>query len=393
MAVQAKLQPVFDASPLWLGFKSLKPETVGEVLLEASKIVGHKDRPNETLDFLRNRLADCLPVRNRFDDVTVPPEDQWLVRDWLPFQTGMLCGSGGLGKSRLALMLSCSVASGQPDWLPANDGDSAVMEAIDLPGPSAAVYASWEDSFSRIAKRRYWMGRKGDYSAAEAGKLKDRLHVLDVRKYGPAWGPHDGEHIQTRGGLLPVGQAIRSYCESIKARLLILDSAAACFGSEENSRSLVRPFLASWDEWAETRGCCVLVIGHPPKNGETPYSGSTDWLNGSRYMLELASKPSGFVQDSSGALIPKQVAMDEKIKGAKPAGAMKLSLYKANHSVPGVGCWLRWNPDGGGVWQQCGARESALDRLSRENGKPSKPSEAGNPPGRPERYEYGVDDV
>ena len=43
--------------------------------------------------------------------------------------------------------------------------------------------------------------------------------------------------------------------------------------------------MASWDAWARTANCAVLLIAHPAKaaSGEAAdYSGSTDWRNAAR---------------------------------------------------------------------------------------------------------------
>ena len=53
---------------------------------------------------------------------------------------------------------------------------------------------------------------------------------------------------------------MRATCEILNARLLVVDSLAGAYGSDENTRALVRLFCAGWDRWATDARCAVMLI-------------------------------------------------------------------------------------------------------------------------------------
>ena len=105
-------------------------------------------------------------------------------------------------------------------------------------------------------------------------------------------------------------------------RLLVIDSAAAAFGGNENSRSEVRAFVSALDAWACSARCAVLLISHPSKatEGEAAiYSGSTDWRNSVRALWELRAVP---------------IPWDSK------RSAVRLRNEKASYGLAGAALWL-----------------------------------------------------
>ena len=61
-------------------------------------------------------------------------------------------------------------------------------------------------------------------------------------------------HVQTVAELTAAGRRLRRLCERVGARLLVVDPLAAAYGSDENTRGLVRQYMASWDAWDVTGG-------------------------------------------------------------------------------------------------------------------------------------------
>ena len=206
---------------------------------------------------------------------TTPPEREWLIPAWLPRgRVGLLAGTGGTGKSRLALQLAAAIAAGASDWLPGSHGD----HKLSVHAPSHAVIASWEDEADEIGRRLHGID--------QADAIGDRLHALGPT--GSLWepDPKGTRQTSTTGVLSQTGQALRRYCELVQARLLVIDPLAAAYGLNENDRALVRQFMADWDAWAQAARCTVMIVSHPPKN-ESKYSGSTDWHAASRWFWTL----------------------------------------------------------------------------------------------------------
>ena len=134
--------------------------------------------------------------------------------------------------------------------------------------------------------------------------LGDRFHAIDLVGCGPLW-IDNGDR---RPALTRIGADLRAHCESVDARLLVLDPLASAYGGNENDRGAVRSFLGSWDAWARQTDCTILIVAHPPKgNGgdDGRYSGSTDWRNAVRSFLHL-DRPDG--EPNAATLIADKVS-------------------------------------------------------------------------------------
>ena len=73
--------------------------------------------------------------------------------------------------------------------------------------------------------------------------LAGRLRFVDLRGSGPLWAPETGpgrsSHIATRSQLTTAGHQLRATVEAMDARLVIIDSLAGAYASDENIRALV----------------------------------------------------------------------------------------------------------------------------------------------------------
>ena len=226
---------------------------------------------------------------------------KWIIEGWLPVgRLGSFTGRGARGKSRLALQLAARIAARVegPFIEPPRDAtpEDKRMVKRSLPpvnkehcGP--VVYASWEDEMNEIGRRLKAMSVK---DGLFLGDVLEDLHFIDLREHGPLWAPEGGGHTDTRSVLQETGKRLRATAKDLGAHLLIVDSVAAAFMSNENNRGLVRAFCADWDAWASANDCAVMLIAHPSKakgKGEdTGYSGSTDWHNAPRWRWELDHK-------------------------------------------------------------------------------------------------------
>ncbi len=239
------------------------PEEV-QKLKAAMTVERHDEPPQVLLD---------LAVTDDWS-IPPPPPREWIAPGWVPAdRVTLLTGGGGLGKSRLAVMLAIARASGARRWFAHDSGP-------ELDGASShVVFASWEDEVEEAQRRFFDWPAIAGLSAPEAlqDRLEDRLAYIDMAAAGPVW---------LDGGLTPVGQAVRAEAKARAAGLMILDPLAAAYGDNENDRPAVRAFMANWGAWAAECHCAIVIVGHPPKNAAA-YSGSTDWRNAARAMLVL----------------------------------------------------------------------------------------------------------
>ena len=244
------------------------------------------------------------------------PKRKWLIEGWLPVgRLGMLSGRGGRGKSRLVLQLAARMASTPPSLGHVLlNGD--LVEGVSEDGPTnprpfslaatehcgPVVFASWEDEVDEVGRR---LAAMEEDRLVDAGGLKGRLLYLDLRGRGPVWAPGAEKHVSTVARLTTVGERVRATAENLGARLLVLDSLAGAYASDENVRPLVRAFCADWDAWGTEHGCAVMLVAHPPKrpprsSGSTidddtddDFAGSTDWHNAVRWRWSLGSADTG----------------------------------------------------------------------------------------------------
>ena len=224
------------------------------------------------------KLVEPALVHSEWAD-TVPPR-RWLMRGVIPDnRLGMLTGEGGTGKSRLAVQLAACIASGDDQWLPGC--------GIDLNGkPRPVVYLTYEDEQDEI-NRRLIDVLDGESPAQALGR-RFKFVWGSQPSVGALWRPstEGSQHTSTMGepsdGLL----WLQKYCEELKPALLVIDTVAAAFLSNENDRGLVTQFANYLDDWAIRTGTAVMLVGHPPKSG-AKYSGSTGWRASVRWFLNI----------------------------------------------------------------------------------------------------------
>ena len=215
----------------------------------------------------------------RSDWDTDPPPRNWLIPDLLPEgRVGLLCGEGGLGKSRLALQLASCYASGDEDWLP---GCGTKLTG----GQRHVVYLSYEDEHDEMNRRLVSiMGRE------RIRELGSRLVAIQGNgsDLGALWQPASAgsRHTSTLGEPSKAMRRLQNQCEASHTGLLIIDTVASAFLSNENDRGLVTQFINYMDAWAIDTTTTVLILGHPPKSGGR-YSGNSGWRGSARFLLSL----------------------------------------------------------------------------------------------------------
>jgi RecA-family ATPase len=198
------------------------------------------------------------------------PVREWIVPEWIPcgVVTG-LYGDGGLGKSLLAQQLQTAIALGSA-WL------ALPVET----GATLGVYC--EDSHDELWRRQT------DINAE---------YEIDFELAGVHWLPRLGEDnllmtfARGVGELTPFHSRVLDAALDLKARLVIVDTAADTFGGNENDRSQVRQFVSrALGSIAQKINGAVLLCAHPSRSGLSSGEGdggSTGWSNAFRSRLYL----------------------------------------------------------------------------------------------------------
>ena len=291
----------------------------------------------EDLAAFKAANANAPAVRT---DWTAPaPAREWLIPEWLPAsRVCLLSGPGAVGKSRLALQLAVAIACGDPVWL--KRGPRLTLPNVAVARPhhdprikkgdqgAVAVIASWEDEPDELARRMAGYVPVPDPD--------DRLVALDLSGGGPLWA---SKSPGAPAAWTDSGKWVMNYTGGRDARLLVIDSAAAAFGGNENSRSEVRAFVSALDAWACSARCAVLLISHPSKASEGEaaiYSGSTDWRNSVRALWELRAVP---------------------ISWNSKRSAVRLRNEKASYGLDGAVLWLGGYPQ----WLGMSPTDAATD--------------------------------
>jgi RecA-family ATPase len=252
----------------------------------------------------------------------IPPRE-WLVEDLVPMrQVTLFSGDGGTGKSLLALQLAVAVAGGQPWlWRGARKG--------------SAIFISAEDDEDELHRRAADVLRAGQLGFAD-------MKGLTVRSLA-------GED-----ALLAVESEMRlmksALFDELQQRaadqgpeLVVIDTAADVFPSNENDRRAVRQFIGILRGLAIRQRCAVVLLSHPSLTGlasGSGTSGSTAWNNSVRSRLYLNR-----ITDNGYEADP-----DKRI----------LTVMKSNYARRGNEIGLTWRD--GAFWPD--ASQGRLDRAA-----------------------------
>ena len=289
-----------------------------------------------------------------------PPPQPWAIPDWLPSgAVTLLSGPPGVGKSRLTLQLAAGVAGGAEGggWI---EGTALSLDhRLATEGKTPVVFASWEDRpavvFRTLASlsgsARPWV--RPDIPLLLPGN--DKVNGIAAR--GPLY---EARSRYQPGNITDLTWQLQEYATEQGAALVVLDSLAAVYASNENDRAEVRSFLSCWDAWAYQQDCAVLVLSHPPKSA-ADYSGSTDWLAGARSMWTLTKEPRG--------KLPKRGEEDNRPMG------WKLACPKSNYAEEGPPEALRLEWDGP-AFRVAGPWSNRLEDVAQDMGPDNGEGEA-----------------
>lgn len=196
---------------------------------------------------------------------------EWLVHDLIPQKTVTLFGGdGGTGKSLLALQLAVAVAS-KGGWL---------GKGVET-GP--VIYMSAEDDNDELHRRL------ADILRAE-NRDWDDIESLTVRSLAgeDALLAIEGQVSLIKSELF---NELEHRAEGAAPALIVVDTLADVYPSNENDRAKVRQFIGLLRGLALRQNCAVMLLGHPSLTGMasgTGSSGSTAWNNSVRSRLYLS---------------------------------------------------------------------------------------------------------
>lgn len=200
----------------------------------------------------------------------VPPR-KWLVPDLIPQNTVTLFGGdGGTGKSLLALQLAAGVAAGS-GWL---------KKDVEQGG---AIFISAEDDEDELHRRL------ADVVRAE-GKTFADLQRLTLRSLA---GEDALLAVETNLSLVKstLYEELDARADKEKPSLIVIDTLADVYPSNENDRMRVRQFVGFLRNLALRHKCAVVLLAHPSLSGlnsGSGMSGSTAWNNSVRSRLYLS---------------------------------------------------------------------------------------------------------
>jgi RecA-family ATPase len=195
-------------------------------------------------------------------DAPVPPR-QWVVLNRIPAQNvTLLTGTGGIGKSIIAMQLTVAVVVGR-DWLGT------------MPEPGPVMYLSAEDDEDEMHRRFAAIARHYDISFRQL--LDGGLHLIDKA------GKHAALVCPGRHGILqgtPLLDQIHDDARRIKPRLIILDSRNQIFAGNINDPVQANDLITGLRGLARGAGTSILLISHPSvagMNTGSGLSGSMGW--------------------------------------------------------------------------------------------------------------------
>ena len=251
--------------------------SVSRYASEEAKAIAKKSQKEKQIqkDFedYKAKQGACVP-KAVSDFVGNPPPRVWLFNDWIPQgEIGSLYGSGGSGKSLLALQLGYAVATGTP-WIGLTPTTSMPVLAVCCEDDDHEVHrrvnafrqegCKGEDNFriwSRVGEDNVLVTETKD------GKLETSLFYKLLEEYIT---------------MMPKGP-----------KLLILDTLADIYMANENDRMLVNMFIKyHLGKLAKKYDCTILMIAHPSRAGmktKDLLSGTTGWENSVRYRLNFVT--------------------------------------------------------------------------------------------------------
>ena len=272
-----------EAALLAINGARCSPPLPDSEVLKIAHSIGKKprDTAKAIADFgtVEERLDRSSPIRLNELKGDAPPR-QWILRDWLPVEEiGSLYGSGGQGKSLLALQLAVAVASG---------GKFLGME---IENRMPVLYVACEDNKDELKRRKHSIMSAPEFDF-NTGENEDDVPLYLWPRAGEenALAKEEGSDVVAG----PFVEEVRTWFErkDFGRALLILDTLSDVYLGSEIVRERVNKFIKMHlGGLAKEFNLTILLLAHPSRAGMNTgdmLSGSTAWENAVRNRLTLA---------------------------------------------------------------------------------------------------------
>lgn len=203
------------------------------------------------------------------------PPTRYVIERILPRRYPSIIGSnGGGGKTSNTAVLIAHTAAGR-NW--------AGLEVIQ----GRALFVSLEDPADLVRLR---LRRIAAEYGLPAKAIEDNVTLIDGTD-APTLAYETGEFGARSLAFTPAFDELREL--SAGHDLIVIDNASEAFAANENSRLLVRSFMAALNRIAREQDAAVLLLVHVDKaaarhgSAGNSYSGSTAWHNSARSRLAL----------------------------------------------------------------------------------------------------------
>lgn len=203
-----------------------------------------------------------------------PRPREWLIDGVLLRGTVvLLAGPPKIGKTLLGQQMLTAIALGA-EWL-------------GRPCRRARAFGLWcEDAQDEIERRQMAINAYYDRSPAdleldlswEAREARETLLV-------------DFDRTSEKPKFTPLWHQLWTHVEETGVEVVLIDTAAATFGGNENYRNQVTAFMRALVRRAVMMNGCVVLNVHPSKGTPHGYSGTTGWLASSRFAMSLGRPP------------------------------------------------------------------------------------------------------
>jgi hypothetical protein len=279
--------------------------------------------------------TDDLFALNRVDDFRLDimtageaPRQEFLLTPLMPLgKVGLLFGTGGLGKSLVALALCLAVATRDRGGNTALGGPSILGGHVPLDGAGASVFLTLEDDTADIHRRIASLDPENRRHGAPCYVIPG----VDLLSFDPALVEPDGRAAAlTWLAMEGLDRLLNNIAMSSgrKVRLLVLDPAGDFINADENDATFVKMLMRHLRTVATHHSCTIILIGHVAKgmDADNPsMRGSGAWVANSRFAYALW-KP---VKEDAEKLSDRVGA---------PADTLVCgNLVKANHAGAPVG--------------------------------------------------------
>jgi RecA-family ATPase len=197
----------------------------------------------------------------------LPPLD-FVIPGLLAGTGGLIVGSGGVGKTNLALHIGIGCALGKP--ICAGTDDTALYPAS---AGGQVVVILGEDPEPIILHRQQALIRGLGLTQTQCGLLDETLEIYSAADFDLSLlqkSPSTGEHIE-----LTFLKRVEQMCQG--RRLLILDPLLFFAGGlDESSNGDMGALMRALNRVAHRTGCAILVLHHTGKSGASG-EGADSW--------------------------------------------------------------------------------------------------------------------